>query len=99
MQTEKHQRRVNNLRLQAYLAKLTPEQRRRADMAAKVKQYAKSLDLSLAQTGEIIRIISSLITFGINDNDAFKTAIASAEIMARINRASLLNRRLIDTLH
>ncbi len=93
------QEQLNKIRLQAYRDKLTPVQRRRADMAKKVQYYAKQHDLSLAQTSEVIRLTLSMITLGFTDDKAFKTGALAVDIMVRINNAHHLPLRRLDTLH
>ncbi len=99
MQSQRHQNRVNKLRLQSYRSKLTPIQRRRADMAEKVQRYAQSADLSMAQAREAVRLACCLLALGFADDAAFKHAALAADIMVRVNNASHLPQRRFNTLH
>lgn len=99
MQTQKHQQRVNKLRLQAYRAKQNPTQRRRADIAEKVSSYAKKLDLSLLQTSETIRLALSMIEIGFTDANAFKTGILAADLIAKENAKRIETHSLPYLLH
>lgn len=99
MQTPEQQQQSNLLRLQAYRAKQTPEQRRRADMAERIQRYAKQLDLSMTQTSEAIRLTLSLITLGFSDDKAYATGALAVDLMDRVNRSCHVNRLRFDTLH
>ncbi len=89
MQTQQQQKLANISRLQAYRAKQNIAQRRRSDTAERVSAYAKSLDLSLLQASEAIRLALSMLNIGFSQAQAVKTGALAADLIAKENAKQL----------
>ncbi len=79
---QEKERQLNFDRLQAYRAKQSADQRRRAELAEKVQRHAKQLNLSTVHSAETVRLALNLLTIGFTDEKALSTAKQSADIIA-----------------
>lgn len=83
MQTLDQQHQTNLLRLSAYRAKQSEDQRRRALVAEQVSAYSKKLTLELAQAWAAIRIAVSKLEGGCSITEACEAGRQAALVIVR----------------
>ncbi|EGW22129.1 hypothetical protein [Methylobacter tundripaludum] len=102
MQTPLEQYQSNLIRISAYRAKQTDEQRRRADLAEQVNVYCKKLGLNMPQSITAIRIALEQLRHGCSDDLAYEFGTNTARIIALVSanqKLSSIIRRKVRVLH
>lgn len=102
MKTSLEQHNSNLIRISAYHAKQTKEQRRRADMAEQVNVYCKKWGLNTPQSTTAIRIALEQLRHGCSDDLAYEFGTNAARIIALVSanqKLSSIIRSKVRVLH
>lgn len=92
MQTAQQQQQTNIIRLEAYRAKQTDDQRRRALVAEQVSAYSKKIGLNIAQTAPAIKIALKQLEYGYSDEAAYQSGSKAAHTIALVSANEKLRR-------
>lgn len=82
MQSASEQQQSNQIRYSIYREKLTPSQRRAADIAAQVSAYAQKLDLNVLQRSAAIKLAVAKLADNCTDDQAAKIGTRAARSIA-----------------
>lgn len=93
LQSPAQQNAANAHRLIEYRAKLTPAQRDRAKVAAKINDYGKKLNLTLKQRGIAIQLASSQLRHGEGGDLAVTVGKDAAWLIAQHSIVKKLTRQ------